>query len=133
MPRAVADTHTVIWYVLADRRLSPRAKSVIDDAAAVGDTILVSGITLIEMVYLVDKGRIDPAVYDIVLEALARPRAVLVEAPVDQVVAQAMRQVPRSEVPELGDRVIAATAIAHSVPVISRDGKIRLSSVPTLW
>ena len=32
MPRAVADTHTVIWYVMADRRLSPRAKAAIDDA-----------------------------------------------------------------------------------------------------
>jgi len=90
MPQAVADTHALIWYVMADRRLSPRAKSAIDDAAAAGDTILVSGITLVEMVYLVDKGRIDPAAYDVVLEALERPRAVLVEAPVDRVIAQAM-------------------------------------------
>ena len=133
MPHAVADTHAVIWYVMADRRLSLRAKAAIDDAAAAGDTILVSGITFVEMVYLVDKGRIDAATYEVVLEALARPRAVLVEAPVDQGIAQAMRKVPRSEVPELGDRVIAATAIAYGVPVISRDGKIRLSSVPTIW
>ncbi len=133
MPHAVADTHAVIWYVMADRRLSPRAKAAIDDAAAAGDTILVSGITFVEMVYLVDKGRIDAATYEVVLEALARPRAVLVEAPVERGIAQAMRQVPRSEVPELGDRVIAATAIAYRVPVISRDGKIRLSSVPTIW
>ena len=116
MPHAVADTHAVIWYVMADRRLSPRAKAAIDDAAAAGDTVLVSGITFVEMVYLVDKGRIDAATYEVVLEALARPRAVLVEAPVDRGIAQAMRQVLRSEVPELGDRVIAATAIAHGCP-----------------
>ncbi len=42
MPHAVADTHAVIWYVMADRRLSSRAKAAIDDAAAAGDTILVS-------------------------------------------------------------------------------------------
>jgi len=133
MPHAVADTHAVIWYVMADRRLSSQAKAAIDSAAAAGDTVLVSGITFVEMVYLVDKGRIDAATYEVVLEALERPRAVLVEAPVDRAVAQAMRQVPCTEIPELGDRVIAATAIAYGVPVISRDGKIRLSSVPTIW
>ena len=31
------------------------------------------------------------------------------------------------------DRIIAATAIYHDVPFISRDGKIRASSVRTIW
>lgn len=133
MPRAVADTHTVIWYVKADPRLSPTAKEVIDEAAAEGDTILVSAITLVEIVYLVDKNRVDAATLEVVLQALGRPEAVLVETPVDHAVAQAMRLVPRTEVPDLGDRVISATAVLAGVPVISRDGKIRASRVATIW
>jgi PIN domain nuclease of toxin-antitoxin system len=44
-----------------------------------------------------------------------------------------MRTVSRSEVPDLPDRIIAATAVHLGVPAISRDGKIRTSSVDTIW
>lgn len=58
---------------------------------------------------------------------------VFVEAPFDSMVAKAMRSVSRSEVADLPDRIIAATARFLEVPVISRDGKIRHSSVKTIW
>lgn len=48
-------------------------------------------------------------------------------------VADAISQVPRSRVPDLPDRVIAATALHLGLPVISRDRKIRLSSVRSIW
>jgi len=31
------------------------------------------------------------------------------------------------------DRIVAATAVHFGVPVISRDGRIRASSVQTIW
>jgi PIN domain nuclease of toxin-antitoxin system len=133
MPRAVADTHTVIWYLKANPQLSPSARLVIDDAAAVGDSIIVSAITFIEITYLVEKGRIDADTLDVLLLAVSRPNAVLVEAPVDRSIALALQSVPRSEVPDMPDRIIAATAVAYGVPVISRDGKIRLSRIQTIW
>jgi len=34
MPRAVADTHTVVWYLYDDARLSLAARTWIEDAAA---------------------------------------------------------------------------------------------------
>jgi predicted nucleic acid-binding protein len=37
---------------------------------------------------------------------------------------EAMRQVPRAQVPDLPDRIVAATAAYLRVPVISRDGRI---------
>ncbi len=55
---AVADTHAVLWYLFADPRLSSRARQVIEAAAAAGDHVGLSSITLIEMVYLIEKGRI---------------------------------------------------------------------------
>jgi len=55
---AVADTHTAIWYLFADPRLSKTASAFIDDTITVGDHIGVSAISLAEMVYLVEKGRI---------------------------------------------------------------------------
>ena len=34
---------------------------------------------------------------------------------------------------DMPDRIIAATALTLGVPVISRDSKIQLSSVSTIW
>jgi PIN domain nuclease of toxin-antitoxin system len=41
--------------------------------------------------------------------------------------------VPRATVPDMPDRIIAATALYLDLLLISRDGKIRLSSVATIW
>jgi predicted nucleic acid-binding protein len=36
-------------------------------------------------------------------------------------------EVPREAVPDLPDRVIAATALLHGVPILSRDRRIQAS------
>jgi PIN domain nuclease of toxin-antitoxin system len=131
--RAVADTHAVIWYVFDDSRLSSVARTEIDSAVANGERIAVSSISLIEMVYLVDKGRIAMAVFDGIFQALDDPNPLLLEVFCDRAIAQAMRLVDRMQVPDLPDRIIAATAVHLGVPLISRDGKIRSSSVTTIW
>lgn len=131
--RAVADTHAVIWYVFDDPRLSSTARLEMDTAVANGEQIAVSSISLLEMVYLVDKGRIAAAVFDGVLQALDDPNPLLLEVFCDRSIAQTMRLVDRAQVPDLPDRIIAATAVHLGVPLISRDGKIRMSSVPTIW
>jgi predicted nucleic acid-binding protein len=48
-------------------------------------------------------------------------------------VADALQLTDRSEVPDMPDRVIAATAAALGVPLVSRDAKISASAVQTLW
>jgi PIN domain nuclease of toxin-antitoxin system len=131
--RAVADTHTVLWYLYNDSRLSAGAGTLLDATDAAGDQVAVSSIALAEMVYLIEKGRIDAKALDGVLTALNRPDAMLIEVPLDQVIVRAMRRVDRGEVPDMPDRIIAATALNLGVPLISRDRKIRLSAVVTIW
>ena len=46
---------------------------------------------------------------------------------------EAMRQVPRVQVPDMPDRIVAATAVYLRVPVISRDGRIRSSNIQSVW
>jgi PIN domain nuclease of toxin-antitoxin system len=84
-------------------------------------------------VYLAEKGRIDPGTFAALLANFRRADTTFAEVSVDWRVGQAMHEVPRSEVPDKPDRIIAATAVAFRVPVISRDGRIKLSSVPTIW
>jgi PIN domain nuclease of toxin-antitoxin system len=54
-------------------------------------------------------------------------------APLDRSVADALESVSRSEVPDLPDRIVTATAAALRVPLISRDGKIRATQIQTIW
>lgn len=129
----VADTHTAIWYLFADQRLSAAARSFFDDAVAARQKIAVSSITLTEMVYLVEKGRIPQEVYDRLRSALANPEHVLAEAPLTSAVVESMRQVARAQVPDMPDRIVAATALYFKVPVLSRDSRIMASDLTTIW
>jgi PIN domain nuclease of toxin-antitoxin system len=129
----VADTHTVLWYLYNDPRLSAAALQALDDAEQAGNQIAIASVTLAEVVYLVEKGRIHPMSFERIIGALERVDAALVEIPFDRTIAVTMRQIDRSQVPELPDRIVAATALRLGVPVVSRDRKIRSSIVTAIW
>jgi PIN domain nuclease of toxin-antitoxin system len=129
----VTDTHAALWYLFKNPRLSAAARSFIDDAAAAGKTILLSPISLAEIVYLTEKDRLPLSAYEALKRALADDEYVIEEAPFNAEIVEAMRSVPRADVPDMPDRIVAATAVYFGVPAISRDGKIRASSVQTVW
>lgn len=133
MIAAVADTHAVIWYLANDARLSTRARTAIEDAAHNGEQIAISAITLVEIVYLVEKGRVPAGRFTQLMTAFDDPDSVLVEVALTPMIARTLSRVDRDEVPDMPDRMIAATALNLNVPVISRDGRIRASSITTIW
>ena len=48
-------------------------------------------------------------------------------------VADAVYRIPRQAIPELPDRAIAGTALALRLTLLSRDARIRVSGIETLW
>jgi len=48
-------------------------------------------------------------------------------------VVEAMQRVARSEVSDMPDRIVAATAAYLGVQVISRDSRIRAADLRTVW
>lgn len=133
MTAAVADTHALIWYIYSDPRLSSRARSFLDNAYHSGERIAISSITLVELVYLIEKGRIQIETFSRVARGLDEPDSLFFEIPVNLAVARALTRVDVHQIPDMPDRIIAATALHLNVPVISRDGRIRLSSLETIW
>lgn len=133
MISAVADTHALLWFLHKDLRLSSAALNALNNAAQTGDQIAVSSITLVEVAYLSEKNRIPANSFNLIARLLSQPGSMLTEIPIDQFVADSLRQVSRSQIPEMTDRIIAATAFMLSVPVISRDSKIQASSIATIW
>lgn len=83
--------------------------------------------------YLIEKGRIPSNALNELQAAIADAKAVLQHIPLDQNVAMKTREVSRQDIPDLPDRVIAATAQLRGVPLLSRDGRIRSSIVQTIW
>ena len=133
MIRVVADTHAVLWYLYNDARLSATALAFMDSIEQAGDQIAISSIALAEMVYLIEKGKIAATAFERVVAVLEQANATLVEVPFDRTIADAMRQIDRTQVPDLPDRIVTATAMQWGVPVFSRDRKIRSSVVTTIW
>jgi PIN domain nuclease of toxin-antitoxin system len=67
------------------------------------------------------------------LNAIDEENSVLIEIPLDKNVVKTLVRVERTQIPDLPDRIIAATALYTKVPVISRDRKIKLSDIQTIW
>jgi predicted nucleic acid-binding protein len=75
---------------------------------------------IVEIAYLIEKDRIPSSAFNDLREATVDAAAVLKCVALDEKIALKMMEVPREAVPDLPDRVIAATALLHGVPILSR-------------
>jgi PIN domain nuclease of toxin-antitoxin system len=135
MSAVVTDTHALLWYLSNSTRLSAGASDAFETAEQNGFLIHVPAIVLVEIRYLVEKGRdILESDFELVIAKMDDSRAALAFAPLNQVIAEAVGRIPRSIVPDMPDRLIAATALQLGLPVISRDLQIRnLQNVAVIW
>ena len=53
---AVADTHTVLWYLANSPELSNPARTTIEEFLLEGRHVYISVISVIETIYLVERG-----------------------------------------------------------------------------
>lgn len=131
--KVVADTHAIIWYLYNDSRLSNTALQTMDRIVQSHNQIAISAITLAEMIYLMERNRINNLVLERTITILGQSNSPLVEIPFDKHIAVSMQKIKRNEIPELPDRIITATARYLKVPIISRDQKIQASTIETIW
>jgi PIN domain nuclease of toxin-antitoxin system len=124
------DTAAWIWRASDPERLSPRARRAIDQA----DGVLVSAISVWEVAMLVAKRRIqlDRPVERWVDIALALPGIQL--SPLEPAIAVRSTKLPGELHPDPADRIIVATALENSVPILTPDERIRsYPHVQTVW
>lgn len=127
MSDVLADTHCIVWFLFDTPRLSPAADAALTAAMQSGK-LYISAITLVELNYLAGKASFPyPAVLPHLLTLVADPAEPVDVLPVTLDVAQALDNVPRAEVPDMPDRIIAATAVAHKLPLVSADADIQSS------
>lgn len=129
----VLDTHAIIWYLSRSARLSTPARTFIVSAITNKDQIGISSISLVEITYLIEKGKIPSVTFTLLATTLDDPKTPFIEIPLNLQVARALSRIDSSKVPDMPDRIIAATALSRNVPLVSRDAKIQSSGIITLW
>ncbi|MGH9899401.1 MAG: type II toxin-antitoxin system VapC family toxin [Pyrinomonadaceae bacterium] len=135
MSAVVVDTHALLWYLNSLPDLSPIALQTLERAEKLGAAIFIPSIVLIELRYLVEKGRdITESNFQTVITELKSPASALTLAPLDQLIAETLAQIPRAVVPDMPDRIIAATALSLGLPLVTRDTEIsKLTNVTLVW
>lgn len=133
MISGVADTHAVLWYLLQSNKLSTKTHQFIEAALQKGEPIGISSISLFEIVYLVEKGRIPAVAFTNLVNQLDDFRSGFMEIVPNILVARAMSRIDVLKIPDFPDRIIAATALHYAVPLLSRDRKITVSGIETIW
>ncbi len=92
-----------------------------------------SPLVLVEAIYLMEKRRLSEEILNLILSEVRQPTSAYELASLDLPVVVALRKIARSAIPDLPDRIIAATALVHQVPVISRDRRARVQGIETIW
>lgn len=130
---AVLDTHTVLWYLENSKELSEFARTTIEDAVRNARYLHVSAISVVEAVYLAERKKIPQAALQRLRQALSDPSTALAVVSVDASVVDALEEIPRSIVPDMPDRIIAATALHLGLPLITRDRRLQSAGIQTIW
>ncbi len=133
MTSVVAGTHAIIWYLLEDPRLSKAAGYAFDAATSAGQMIYIPTMCIVGMTYLTEKGRIPEHALPLLERVLASPDSPFHPIELSLDIANAIKRISRDTVPDMPDRVIAATALASGLPLVTRDGNIRASGIETIW
>lgn len=126
------DTHAIVHDALEPKRLSRRARSLIEEGAESG-TLACSDISLWEIAMLIARGRVKvevDAVQFLDDAVQARSLKILPITPRIAVVAQS----DAFEHGDPADRIIAATALVHRARLVSADARLRgIEGVRVVW
>lgn len=133
MKGVLADTHAANWFLRDDPRLSVNARQALDAVVNASGRILVSAISVVEIVYLVEKGRLPAELYNEFDEDLLNPQGTFELVAVNSAVARALAEIPYATVGDMPDRIVAATALVLGCPLVTADRQLRRSPVETIW
>ncbi|HQW65434.1 MAG TPA: PIN domain-containing protein [Gemmatimonadales bacterium] len=134
IPRAVTDTHPLIWVVKGQlKRLGRDARRFFESVDSGESVLLIPTMVLVEIGEAAHRNKVGFAgqrFADWLVTIATIPNYQILPLTLDVVlIAESLHAIP-----ERGDRLIAATAMVHGCPLITRDPEIaRVADLPLLW
>ena len=127
--RLLLDTHTFLWFITADPKLSVVASAAIQDA----DDVRLSLASVWEIVIKTSIGKLPwpRPVEEFLPEQLKVNRVGLM--PIRQQHLYAVARLPQAEHKDPFDRLLAAQSLTAQIPVVSVDKALDAYGVKRIW
>jgi PIN domain nuclease of toxin-antitoxin system len=130
MKSYVIDTHALIWFLTGNKNLSDKSRKILLNAQIEEARILISSIVLAEILYILNKKKINLNINEL-LDLIAKSTSYKI-VPFDLPVFKEMLELPGNL--EMHDRIIAATSIYYKSPLITKDRELhRIKTLRIIW
>lgn len=133
MESFVTDTHGLMWHLTDSPRLGREASNVFDACDRGECVIYIPIICLVEIVYLQEKGKIPLHSKEMLDDAIKNQNTGLIPMPLTTEIVGAPSEISRDDIPDMPDRIIAATAHFLDAPLLTKDSHIQRSGLRTVW
>jgi PIN domain nuclease of toxin-antitoxin system len=127
----VTDTHSLVWHMTNDPKLSAEAKGIFQRVDNFQDYIFIPCIVFFELLYLVEKKKI-VADFDSFLVVMSSSKNYKIE-PLCLPIIEKSKRIPREKVADPWDRLIAATSMHLNFPLITRDETLKEIGIKVIW
>ena len=127
----LADTVAIIRFVSKSGSIGARALTILKDADSASTTIIISVMSLVEVLYLSEKSRVKLKLSDLMNRIKNHNNYRIID--LDTNILQTAEKISSKNL-ELHDRLIVATAVYLKVPILTSDKIIRESKLTeTIW
>ncbi|MEM5802286.1 MAG: PIN domain-containing protein [Candidatus Aenigmatarchaeota archaeon] len=126
----VTDTHSFLWFLTKDERLSPKIREIFRLCDKGKEIIVIPSIVLLECLYICEKKKVDVEFREVLLKI--RETFNYLVYPLDEEIVIRCQKITKLKDPH--DRIVVATAQILNSKLITRDYKIKDSKlVETIW
>ena len=127
----VTDTHSLVWYMTSDPKLSKKAKEIFKKVDDFHENVFIPCIVFFELIYLIEKKRI-AGDFESFVAAISLSENYRIE-PLCLSIIEKSIGIPREKVADPWDRLIAATSLHLNFPLITRDESLKEIGVAVIW
>ena len=127
----VTDTHSLVWHLTDDPKLSLKAKKVFENVDNFQDDISIPCIVFFELVYLIEKNKV-AVDFDSLISMVSSSKNYRI-VPLCLPIIENSRKIKREKVADPWDRLIAATSMHLNFPLISKDESLKNIGIDIVW